>query len=120
MSAKDLREHGTAGSFFKNPILTVAQFEKLTATYGAVPSFPTPDGVKIPLAYLLDKILGLRGYRMEKVWLFGNQPLVLVADTGASARNVEALAQFIEKKVLETFEISLEREVRTLEAHETK
>lgn len=116
----DLAEYGTAGSFFKNPILSPEQFAELTKRYGAVPSFPNPKGTKVPLAFILDRVLSLRGYRKGPTFLFGNQPLVLVADTGATAHDVDALAKEIETRVLEATDISIEREVRTLNAHEAK
>lgn len=114
----DLAVFGTAGSFFKNPVISPETFATLTERYGALPSFPMGSQVKIPLAYILDKILGLRGYRHEHAFLFGNQPLVLVAERGATAQEVDALARDIEKKVLSATGISIEREVRMIAAHE--
>ncbi len=116
----DLREFGTAGSFFKNPILSPEQFSALTQAYGAVPSFPNPKGIKVPLAFILDRVLSLRGYRKGPTFLFGNQPLVLVADEGATAHDVDELAREIEMRVREATNISIEREVRMLSAHEGK
>jgi UDP-N-acetylmuramate dehydrogenase len=116
----DIREYGTAGSFFKNPILTPTQFAELSERYGAIPSFPSEHGIKVPLAFILDRVLNLRGYRKGNVWLFGNQPLVLVADRTARAHEVEDLAQEIEQRVFNETNIKIEREVRLLEAHEAK
>lgn len=114
----DLRLFGTAGSFFKNPILTQEQFSKLSATYGAIPSFPHPDGVKIPLAFILDHVLSLKGYKKGNTFLFGNQPLVVVADLGATATEIELLAQEIEEKVFDATHIRIEREVTHFSSHE--
>ena len=111
----DLSLHGTAGSFFKNPIITQELFTTLTQKYGAIPSFPAANnGIKIPLAFILDKVLGLRGYRDAHVYLFGNQPLVLVADEGATASDIDTFANAIAKKVFDATSISIEREVQTL------
>jgi UDP-N-acetylmuramate dehydrogenase len=112
----DLAEFGTAGSFFKNPILTQDKYDALCAAYGQIPSYAHPNGVKIPLAFILDKVLHLRGYRRGHAWLFGRQPLVLVADLGAAAEEVEALAAFITERVRDVAGLSIEREVRTLNA----
>lgn len=114
----DLAAFGTAGSFFKNPVVTQEAFLELTRTHGALPSFPQGERVKIPLAFILDKLLSLKGYRAGKAFLFGNQPLVLVADRGADARDVEVLASEIEKKVFDATGIRIEREVRDVHAHE--
>lgn len=110
----DRSKQGTAGSFFKNPVVSSEHFETLTATYGAIPSFPAKSGIKIPLAFILDKVLGLRGTKEGYVSLFGNQPLVLVTDVGATANEVDTFASVIEKKVKDATNIIIEREVQTL------
>ena len=116
----DLNTFGTAGSFFKNPILTQEQFAGLSREYGAIPSFPHPDGVKVPLAFILDKVLMLKGYKKGHTFLFGNQPLVVVAEPGATSKEIESLAQEIEKKVFDTTHIVIEREVTNIFSHEIK
>jgi UDP-N-acetylmuramate dehydrogenase len=108
----DLSLQGTAGSFFKNPIISNERFAELSSKYGAIPSFPAKDGIKIPLAYILDHILGLKGTRVGHVSLFGNQPLVLVTDEGATAHDVDEFAQAIEKKVFDATGIKIQREVQ--------
>lgn len=123
----DLTEFGTAGSFFKNPIVPESvyrelseRFKKEAEPYGGIPRYSVPGQVKIPLAFILDKFLLLRGYKREHAFLFGNQPLVLVAEHGAKASDIEALAHDIETRVFEATGITIEREVRNLSAHETK
>lgn len=110
----DLSLQGTAGSFFKNPIVSTEQFVELSSAYGAIPSFPTKEGIKIPLAYILDHILGLKGTKKGHVSLFGNQPLVLVTDEGATAHDVDEFAQAIEKKVFDATGIKIQREVQKI------
>lgn len=119
----DLRRFGTAGSFFKNPILSLAAYEGVAARYqdvidrsGPIPRYPRAEEgtVKIPLAYVLDKILGLRGYRVGSVGLFENQPLVVVAYEGATANAIDAFANEIAHRVEEATNISIEREVRAM------
>jgi UDP-N-acetylmuramate dehydrogenase len=121
----DLAAYGTAGSFFKNPIVGEETYQKLSmmfereaAPYGGIPTYPVAGQVKIPLAFILDKFLGMRGYRKGDAFLFGNQPLVLVADKGARARDIDALAQEIEMRVREATGIEIEREVQRLAFHE--
>lgn len=110
----DLAVAGTAGSFFKNPILTQEKYDELVHRFGPVPQFPNPDGIKVPLAFILDKALALRGFRLAHAHLFGAQPLVLVLDAGGSAQEAEALACEVEKRVYDATGITIEREVRTL------
>ena len=110
----DLRTCGTAGSFFKNPVVTHEAFQVLTNRFGAMPSYPTEGGVKIPLAHILDHVLGLRGYRENHVYLYGNQPLVVVADTQATEKEIDTFACEIAKKVFDATSIVIEREVQSL------
>jgi len=110
----DLHTTGTAGSFFKNPILTPERFTELKERFGDIPSFPNPKGVKIPLAFVLDRVLALRGFRQGPAWLFGSQPLVLALDVGGAAHDVESLARLVEQKVYDATGITIEREVRTM------
>lgn len=123
----DLSQYGTAGSFFKNPIVSSAAYDALAERfrsevepYGGIPRYPVPGQIKIPLAFILDKLLGLRGYQLGPAFLFGNQPLVLVAGKGAHARDVDALARDIEARVKTATGIAIEREVRALDARQAK
>ncbi|MGB4076625.1 MAG: UDP-N-acetylmuramate dehydrogenase [Minisyncoccia bacterium] len=110
----DLAEYGTAGSFFKNPIVTDEVFGQLKDRYGSVPSFPHVSGIKIPLAFILDHILNLRGFRMHRAFLFGAQPLVLVLEPGGTSEDIEALAREVEQRVHDATGIRIEREVRSM------
>ncbi len=118
----DLSVSGTAGSFFKNPIISTKEYADLQAIYPGIPSFPVTNpfssqsaaAVKVPLAWILDKILNLRGYTKGRVSLFEHQPLVLVTSLGATASEVESLAEYVENVVKEKTRIVIEREVRTL------
>lgn len=112
----DLAEFGTAGSFFKNPVLAPESYEALKNAYGAVPKFPNPSGIKVPLAFILDKALNLRGFRLGHAFLFGAQPLVLVLEKGGSAADIELLAREVEKRVRDATGITIEREVRSMPA----
>lgn len=109
----DLSVHGTAGSFFKNPTVSEAAYAELARRYEGIPGFPNDEGVKVPLAFVLDKVLGLRGHRVGNVSLFDAQPLVLVAHDGATADEIDAFADDIKKRVHASTGIMIEREVRT-------
>lgn len=109
----DLSLHGTAGSFFKNPVITREHFDELKLSHPDMPGYEA-DGVKVPLAFVLDRILGLRGHARGNVSLFENQPLVLVTRTGATAKEVDAFADDIAARVADKTSIRIEREVRSL------
>ena len=109
----DLNTCGTAGSFFKNPTISANEYQALTKTYPELPGFETNKGIKIPLAFVLDKVLSLRGYAEGSIALFSNQPLVLVTHDGATEREVNSFADRIAEKVFDATGIKIEREVRT-------
>lgn len=103
---------GTAGSFFKNPIISRAHFEKLVAQYPALVGHSAPDGkVKISLGWVLDHVLSVRGYREGAVGTYSEQALVLVNHGGASSSEVTLFADRIAERVHEALDITIEREV---------
>ena len=109
------KEEGTAGSFFKNPIVPQALAASLIEKFPGLPTFPLENGmVKIPLAWILDHALSLKVYAKGLVRLYEKQPLVLVAQTGASAADVDAFANEISERVHEATQIRIEREVETI------
>jgi UDP-N-acetylmuramate dehydrogenase len=106
---------GTAGSFFKNPIISKEEAEALVATFPGLPTFPTQaGGVKVPLAWILDHALQLKGYEKNGVRLYENQPIVLAVSPGARASAVDALANEVAEKIKISTGISVTREVVTL------
>jgi len=106
-------ELGTAGSFFKNPIVTTAAAKGLRARYEDLPVYPADENYrKISLAFVLDKVLGLKGYRVGNVALFEKQPLILVTYQNATALEVNNFVSDITEKVFRETGIKIEREVR--------
>jgi len=113
----DLKKEGTAGSFFLNPVISPYDALRILQLLPGIPQFSQQDGrVKISLAYMLEKGLGLKGFRIGGVRLFEKQPLVMVADFGASSYDVFALCEVVQKKVYEIYGILIEPEVRTVSA----
>lgn len=91
----DLAHVGTAGSFFKNPIISRPAYDVLTAQYPGLPGHVQPDGlVKVPLGWILDKICGLRGARVGRVGTHNEQALVVVSN-GATTAEISAFARQI-------------------------
>lgn len=105
---------GTAGSFFKNPIITREAFAKLKETYPELPGYPHHDEVKVSLGWILDHVLNLRGYRKGNVGLYEKQALVLVAYNGATAREILRVSDEIREKIFDATRIRVEREVVVL------
>ena len=50
----DPRTTPNAGSFFKNPVVTAARYERLAAAHGSLKAYPDPDGVNIAAAQLIE------------------------------------------------------------------
>ncbi len=105
---------GTAGSFFKNPILSKEDIESLRLIDATIPVYEHGEAYKVSLGYILDKVCGLRGYTRGHVRLYEAQALVLVADIGATAREVIQFAEHIAEIVFAKTKIKIEWEVNIL------
>ncbi len=112
----DLMLEGTAGSFFKNPILPASEASALKEKYPDMPLFTIPetDGVKVPLAWLLDNVLHMKGASIGGARLFEKQPLVIAAARNTLSTEVKALAQKVKNEVKEKFNLHIEEEVKIL------
>ena len=105
---------GNCGSFFKNPLISIAHYKLLKLTYPELPSYPNYNKhVKVPAAWLIDK-LGFKGIRNGDAGVHKNQALVLVNHGKAEGKEILNLAKKIQLKVKETFNISLETEVNII------
>lgn len=108
----DWHQVGTAGSFFKNPVISLDQYRELLREYPLLPQYAAgPDMVKIPLGYVLDKLCGLKGYRTGRVGLYEEQALVLVNHGGATAAEVKEFVAFVSEKVFTKTKIKIFPEV---------
>lgn len=111
----DIKAVGTAGSFFKNPIVSKEEGDTLHLLYPELPLYPQSNGrVKVSLGFILDKICGLRGYREGSVGLYDNQALVLVNYENASAKDIADFAKKVSEKVFAKTKIVIEPEVNFL------
>ncbi len=109
-----------AGSFFKNPIVTAAQFKDIEAIFpgnggGTAWSWPVPTGeVKISAAYLIQRAGFERGYRKGKVGLSPYHTLILINCGGATSRELVDFAVQVQHRVLERFGALLQPEARLI------
>jgi UDP-N-acetylmuramate dehydrogenase len=105
---------GNAGSFFKNPIISTAEFEPLKAAFPKVVSFPAgQDRVKVAAGWLIEQC-GFKGVVSGNTGTWKNQALVLVNHGGASGQEVYDFSEQIIEAVADKFGILLEREVNIL------
>jgi UDP-N-acetylmuramate dehydrogenase len=112
----DLSVEGTAGSFFKNPILPESEAHALQARFADMPLFSLPEStdIKVPLGWILDHVLNLRGFAIKDARVFERQALVIAAKRGCSSSDVKKLAEIIAQKVFDTCGITIEPEVKIL------
>lgn len=104
-------ETGSAGSFFKNPIVSEFFFTSLSKKHPDIPHYTTDSGVKIPAAWLIDRS-GLKGICNGGACVWEKQPLVIVNKTGkASSEDIVGLETKIISTVRDKFGITLHPEV---------
>ena len=106
----EVSELGSAGSFFKNPIVPREMYDEIAAQYERVPHFDQDGGVKIPAAWLIEQC-GWKGKTMGGAQCYPKQPLVLVNADHATPQDIIDLAAAICKSVKDKFNISIHPEV---------
>jgi UDP-N-acetylmuramate dehydrogenase len=105
----------SAGSFFKNPVLTPGQYEKLTALAAArnltIPSYPTLNARrKVSAAWLVEHSGFTKGWGAGPVGISRKHALALVNRGGATAADILGLKDQIQQKVEQTWGIHLDPE----------
>jgi len=88
------------------------QFDALVAKYPNTPSFPAYNGMmKVPLGWILDKILHLKDKPSGSVGVYKNQALVIVNTGKATATDIRHFADTITLQVQEKTGIEIQWEV---------
>ena len=103
-------EVGSAGSFFMNPFVAEEKANELLKQYPDMPHFASPQGVKIPAAWLIDQC-GWKGKKLGGAQVWSKQPLVIVNANNASAQDIVDLAAAVAASVKEKFGITISPEV---------
>jgi UDP-N-acetylmuramate dehydrogenase len=110
----DPKDLGNSGSFFKNPIITVEQFERVHLLHPAMPHYTLDDThVKVPAGWLIEQA-GFKGKRFGDAGVHTKQALVLVNYGNATGQEVLQLSKKIQDTVLNTFGIAIEAEVNVI------
>ncbi|MFN7791890.1 MAG: UDP-N-acetylmuramate dehydrogenase [Cyclobacteriaceae bacterium] len=111
----DPRVIGNAGSFFKNPSITVNHYQSLQKTNTTIPSYPSANQeVKVPAGWLIEQC-GWKGKKINHVGVHPKQALVLVNYGDGKGEDVFDLAVKIASSVKEKFNIELTPEVNIIE-----
>lgn len=108
---------GSAGSFFKNPVVNEYWFrEEVLPYYSEVPHYPAGEGrVKISAGWLIDKA-GLKGVSVGGAAVYEKQALVIVNEGGATGKDVVRLSEEIQEAVKRKFNVSLRPEVNFIDS----
>ena len=110
---------GSAGSFFKNPVISAEHFARIEAAAKAehgpevkVPHYDLPDGtVKVPAAWMIEQC-GWKGRRSGGAAVYDKQPLVIVNYTGeAYPEEILGLEKRVIASVKQKFDVELHPEV---------
>jgi UDP-N-acetylmuramate dehydrogenase len=110
----DPEKIGNAGSFFKNPVISIKQFEKLKTNHPSVISFPAHEGhIKLAAGWLIEQC-GWKGKRFGDAGVHKYQALVLVNYGDATGKEIFDLSTRIIESVKEKFGVELEREVNMI------
>ncbi|MBQ5957994.1 MAG: UDP-N-acetylmuramate dehydrogenase [Bacteroidales bacterium] len=107
----NVKQIGSAGSFFKNPVICTEQFNSLKQQYPDIPHYPDADGmVKVPAGWLIEQA-GWKGWHDEHVGVYEKQALVLVHYGDGTGKDIVALSQKIQQSVEEKFGVRISPEV---------
>tara|TARA_R110002110_G_scaffold66978_1_gene183143 strand:+ start:244166 stop:245185 length:1020 start_codon:yes stop_codon:yes gene_type:complete len=101
-----------AGSFFKNPIVDVAQAARLQQQFSAMPQFDQPDGRRKLAAAWMIEYCGYKGIRRDGVGVHPEHALVMINYHNHSGSKLLELAREIASAVQQTFGVELEIEPR--------
>jgi UDP-N-acetylmuramate dehydrogenase len=113
----DPAQLGNAGSFFKNPIVPVAQALALASEHTGLPVFTGHDGSsrKLSAAWMIEAC-GWRGFREGDAGVAAAHALVLVNHGQATGAQLLALARRIAESVRQRFGVAIEPEPKLIGA----
>ncbi|HBC29306.1 MAG TPA: UDP-N-acetylmuramate dehydrogenase [Prevotellaceae bacterium] len=105
---------GNAGSFFMNPVVSRAQWDRLRAEYPGAPHYDVDDShVKVPAGWLIEQA-GWKGRALGRAAVHDRQALVLVNRGGATGADILALCDAVRDAVRSRFGIDLRPEVNII------
>ncbi len=108
----DPSKYHTAGSIFKNAIISGEAFDNLKRKYPEIPHWRVgKDKIKISTGYLLDVVLGLRGASLGKLKVSASNALVFYTDVEMTGAEIFFTIEKIKREILEKTDVRLEEEV---------
>jgi len=107
----DVGKYGTVGSFFKNPLISKDHYVALVERYPNIPGYESGGAVKVPLAWIIEHVCGLKGVTKGGVGVYEKHSLVLVNVGNGTAKDVRTFAEEIRERVKTKTEILPEYEI---------
>lgn len=110
----DITKIGSAGSFFKNPIVSQEQWIQLKTEFPQLTGYELENQwVKLAAGQLID-LAGWKGYREGDAGVYPLQALVLVNYGDATGKQIFELCQKIQQSVFAKFQVAIYPEVNIL------
>ncbi len=107
----EVNKIGSAGSFFKNPIVSVDEFEQLKSQFKDIPGYPDQkSSMKISAGWLIEQC-GWKGKREGDVGIYPKHALIIVNYGNATGKEIFEFSERISQSVDMKFGLQLEREV---------
>jgi UDP-N-acetylmuramate dehydrogenase len=111
---EDSGKIGNAGSFFKNPIVSLTQKSKLEKEFPGIKIFPFGNEFKVSAAWLIENA-GWKAKAYKSAGVSSKHALILINATGeAKAEDILELSEKIIEDVNNKYGIKLEREVQLI------
>ena len=105
----EVSEIGSAGSFFKNPIVDAETFTALKEKFPEIKYFAAGSNFKLAAGWLIDQC-GLKGFQHKGAAVHKNQALILINTNNATGNDVLELSKIVQQKVFDKFGVNLEPE----------
>jgi len=99
----------SAGSFFKNPVVSLAEYERIAANSAVpVPHFDAiPGHVKLAAAWLIEQAGIGKGFALGPVGISSKHTLALVNRGGATASDMLRMKDLVQQHVRRCFAVEL-------------
>jgi UDP-N-acetylmuramate dehydrogenase len=112
MLDEDDSDSRSAGSFFRNPVVSIAEYERIAAASSdAVPHYEAGAGqVKLAAAWLIEQAGVGKGFAIGAAGISSKHTLALVNRGGASAADILLLMKFVQGHVQRRFGVELRPE----------
>jgi UDP-N-acetylmuramate dehydrogenase len=109
-----LKEYGTCGSFFENPIITKEEYERIKELIPDLASYYIKENlVKVPAGKLLDE-LGWKTKGEKNVGVFEKHALCVVTNKKATGKEIYEFITNMQKDVEKNYGITLIPEVNII------